>query len=44
MHLIALGLVRFAEYMSSVYIDEEFDREMYEEEEGLEYIRRQVSF
>jgi hypothetical protein len=42
MHLIALGLLRFVEYMSAVYVDEEFG-DLFQPEDTYEYWRRQVS-
>jgi hypothetical protein len=42
MHLMSLGILRFAEYMSAVYIEEEFG-ELYQPEDNYEYYRRQVT-
>jgi hypothetical protein len=42
MHLISLGLLRFVEYMSAVYVDEEFG-DLFQPEDTYEYWRRQVS-
>ena len=42
MHLISLGLLRFVDFMSVVYIDEEFDEATLEKEEWP-YYRRQVN-
>ena len=41
MHLISLALLRFVEYMSAVYIEEEFG-DLYQPEDTYEYWRRQV--
>jgi hypothetical protein len=39
---MSLGILRFAEYMSAVYIEEEFG-ELYQPEDNYEYYRRQVT-
>ena len=41
MNLLSLGLIKFAEYMSSVYIAEEFGQ-LFQPETNYEYHRRQV--
>ena len=41
MHLISLALLRFVEYMSAVYIEEEFG-DLYQPEDTYEYWRSQV--
>jgi hypothetical protein len=42
MHGLALALLRFSEYMSSVYIEEEFG-DLFQPESDYDYFRRQVT-
>ena len=42
MHLISLAFLRFVEYMSAVYIDEEFG-DLYQPEDPYDYWKRQVT-